>query len=201
MQAGETGKKMQETEEMEEMEESRDKEKEKREAGQHTAGDGEERTCAAADAAREGTESLLPNAAEIAELRAVYPDAEPERDMADPVFGGLVRGEIRPTLRQVYEMFHHDRLTEAAVGDAVSEALAKEIPAAAAAASASAAEAAAKEAEERLLEDIRLQGIRPVENGVGTPAAVASHPAVDRLTRAERAQLARRAEHGERIRL
>ena len=93
--------------------------------------------------------------------------------MNDPVFRGLVCGEIKPTLRQVYELFHRDRLTAAAVGNA----------------------------EQRLLDDIRLHGARPIENGVSTPCAVSSHPSVDRLTRSERAQLARRAEHGERIRL
>ena len=70
--------------------------------------------------------SLSP--AELADLRASYPDADPEQDMNDPVFRGLVCGEIKPTLRQVYELFHRDRLTAAAVGNAVSDALAREIP-------------------------------------------------------------------------
>lgn len=142
-----------------------------------------------------GKASLSP--AELADLRAAYPDADVEQDMNDPVFRGLVRGEVKPTLRQVYELFHREQLTAAAVGSAVSDALAREIPAAVASATAS----AVAEAEERLLDDIRLRGTRPSENGVGTPCAVASHPSVDRLTRSERAQLARRAEHGERIRL
>lgn len=113
--------------------------------------------------------------------------------MNDPVFRGLLCGEIKPTLRQVYELFHRDRLTAAAVGNAVSDALAREIP--------PAVETAVAAAEQRLLDDIRLHGARPIENGVSTPCAVSSHPSVDRLTRSERAQLARRAEHGERIRL
>ncbi len=135
--------------------------------------------------------SLSP--AELADLRASYPDADPEQDMNDPVFRGLVCGEIKLTLRQVYELFHRDRLTAAAVGNAVSDALAREIP--------PAVETAVAAAEQRLLDDIRLHGARPIENGVSPPCAVSSHPSVDRLTRSERAQLARRAEHGERIRL
>ena len=144
----------------------------------------------------DGTEPSL-SSAELAELRKAYPDADAEQDMNDPVFRGLVRGEIRPTLRQVYELFHREQLTEAAIGNAVSDALAREVPVAVEAA---VAEAVAQ-AEVHLLEDIRLRGARPSENGVGTAGVVASHPSVDRLTRSERAQLARRAEHGERIRL
>ena len=106
--------------------------------------------------------SLSP--AELADLRASYPDADPEQDMNDPVFRGLVCGEIKPTLRQVYELFHRDRLTAAAVGNAVSDALAREIP--------PAVETAVAAAEQRLLDDIRLHGARPIENGASLPPRV-----------------------------
>lgn len=134
---------------------------------------------------------------ELAALRSVYPDADPQGDMSDPLFRGLLCGEVKPTLRQVYELYHHERLTEAAVGTAVSKA----VSAAVSAALAEALPTAVAEAEANLLADIRLRGNRPPENGVGSPAVVASHPSVDRLTRAERAALAGRAERGERIRL
>lgn len=134
---------------------------------------------------------------ELTALRSVYPDADPQGDMSDPLFRGLLCGEVKPTLRQVYELYHRESLTAAAVkgavgpavSQAVSEALAEAVPAAVA------------EAEERLLADIRLRGTRPVENGIASPAVVASHPSVDRLTRSERAALAHRAERGEQIRL
>lgn len=134
---------------------------------------------------------------ELTALRSVYPDADPLGDMSDPLFRGLLCGEVKPTLRQVYELYHREALTAAAVkgavgpavSQAVSEALAEAVPAAVA------------EAEERLLADIRLRGTRPVENGIASPAVVASHPSVDRLTRSERAALAHRAERGEQIRL
>lgn len=134
---------------------------------------------------------------ELAALRSVYPDADPQGDMSDPLFRGLLCGEVKPTLRQVYELYHHERLTEAAVGTAVSKA----VSAAVSAALAEALPTAVAEAEANLLADIRLRGNRPPENGIGSPAVVASHPSVDRLTRAERAALAGRAERGERIRL
>lgn len=134
---------------------------------------------------------------ELAALRSVYPDADPQGDMSDPLFRGLLCGEVKPTLRQVYELYHRERLTEAAVGIAVSEA----VSAAVSAALAEALPAAVAEAEANLLADIRLRGNRPPENGIGSPAVVASHPSVDRLTKAERAALASRAERGERIRL
>lgn len=134
---------------------------------------------------------------ELSALRSVYPEADPQGDMSDPLFRGLLCGEVKPTLRQVYELYHHERLTEAAVGTAVSKA----VSAAVSAALAEALPTAVAEAEANLLADIRLRETRPPENGIGSPAVVASHPSVDRLTRAERAALAGRAERGERIRL
>lgn len=134
---------------------------------------------------------------ELAALRSVYPDADPQGDMSDPLFRGLLCGEVKPTLRQVYELYHREQLTETAVGTAVSKA----VSAAVSAALAEALPTAVAEAEANLLADIRLRGSRPPENGIGSPAVVASHPSVDRLTKAERAALAGRAERGERIRL
>lgn len=134
---------------------------------------------------------------ELAALRELYPHADPVADMADPLFCGLLSGDVKPTLRQVYELCHHDDLTAAAVSKAVSTAVADAVSAALA----EAIPAAVAEAEANLMEDIRLRGARPSENGVGAPGAVESHPSVDRLTRSERAALAYRAERGERIRL
>lgn len=53
------------------------------------------------------------------------------------------------------------------------------------------------EAQRILLEDIRARGLRPTEGALG--AAVAKGIGVGRLTRAERAELARRAAKGEQI--
>lgn len=61
--------------------------------------------------------------------------------------------------------------------------------------------AVSAKAEEDLLGHIRAFGLRPHENGVHGAAGVRMHPAVDRLTRKDRAALAERAAHGEVVRL
>ncbi len=56
---------------------------------------------------------------------------------------------------------------------------------------------ACAEAERRLLSHIRARGLRPAENGVHTQSI--SSPSVAKMTREERAEMARRAASGERI--
>lgn len=56
----------------------------------------------------------------------------------------------------------------------------------------------AKETEERVLSEIRSRRLRPNENGL-SGAAISPRSDVSRLTRDERARLARRAADGERI--
>ena len=73
----------------------------------------------------------------------------------------------------------------------------KSIPEAAPAAFHEEIREACAEAERRLLSHIRARGLRPTENGVHTQSV--SLPAVARMTREERAEMARRAASGERI--
>ena len=56
----------------------------------------------------------------------------------------------------------------------------------------------AKETEERVLSDIRARRLRPDENGL-VGARLQSRPSVSRLTKSDRARLARRAADGEKI--
>jgi hypothetical protein len=60
---------------------------------------------------------------------------------------------------------------------------------------------AVRSTEERLLGHIRARGQRPSEVGTGGGAGIRMHPAVNRLTRRERAMLAKRAENGETVKL
>ena len=113
-------------------------------------------------------------------LRAVYPGFDLATEMRHPVMGAMLRGEIKPTLRQLYEAVHWESMAAERVEAAVA--------------------AAVRESEERLLGHIRARGQRPSENGINAAAGVRMHPAVNRMTRRERAQLARRAECGEHIR-
>lgn len=167
-------------------------------------------------------------------LREVYPWCDPEREMQDPAFRALALGEVRPTLRQVFELLHASEIFGGASGaGAVPASEAASVPAPAAAsvtaeasapASAPASEPASApapapasvpapspsdleaavaeavaQAEARLLQSIQARGMRPVENGLSASGGVRMHPAVGRLTRSERAELARLAERGEHI--
>jgi hypothetical protein len=124
-------------------------------------------------------------------VRAVYPDFDLTAALADPVLGALVRGELKPTLRQLYEVTHLDTVTAGRVASEVQAKVAEAVSAAVA--------EAVRETEERLLSHIRARGQRPSEVGTGGAAGIRMHPAVNRLTRKERAMLAKRAENGETI--
>lgn len=115
------------------------------------------------------------------ELCAAYPDVDPVLAEQDMAVRALARGEVRPTPRQAYELTHMEAIVEARVAERIGGAV--------------------RESEARLLEHIRTCGQRPVENGVRAAAGVRMHPAVGRLTRSDRAALAKRAERGETIRL
>ena len=128
-------------------------------------------------------------------VRAVYPDFDLTAALGDPVLGALLRGEAKPTLRQLYEATHLDTITAGRVASEVQARVAEAVSEAVAAAVAE----AVRETEEKLLSHIRARGQRPSEIGTGGAAGIRMHPAVNRLTRKERAMLAKRAENGETI--
>ncbi len=146
--------------------------------------------------AEEALRAELTRRAEAEGLSALYPDFDLDRALDDPDLGALLRGETTPSLRHLYEATHLDQIVESRVQSrldaAVAAALASAIP--------EAVTAAVAESEERLLGHIRARGQRPGENGVAASAGIRMHPAVERLTRRERAMLAARAERGETIR-
>ncbi len=150
--------------------------------------------------------------AEAEELHRLYPAFDPARVEEDPVLGPYLRGEAMPTMRQLYEAGHMEEIVEHRVREAVTAAVEEAVTTAVAAARESAlAEAATeatrqvatavRESEERLLGHIRARGRRPAEAGVRAAVGIRLHPAVERLTRRDRALLASRAERGETIRL
>ena len=128
-------------------------------------------------------------------VRAVYPDFNLAAELAHPVLGAILRGEAKPSLRQLYEAVHMEDITAGRVASAVQA----QVAAAVTSAVAEAVAAAVKETEERVLSHIRARGRRPSEVGAVSSAGIRMHPAVNRLTRRERAMLAKRAENGETI--
>ena len=133
--------------------------------------------------------------AEAEGVRAVYPDFDLAAALSHPVLGALLRGEAKPSLRQLYEVVHLEDITAGRVASAVQAQVAEAVTSAVAEAVA----AAVKETEERVLSHIRARGQRPSEVGAASGAGIRMHPAVNRLTRRERAMLAKRAENGETI--
>jgi hypothetical protein len=132
---------------------------------------------------------------EAEEVRAIYPRFNPAAALEDPLLGALLRGEAKPTLRQLYEATHLEDILEDRVAAGVQERVAAAVSEAVAAA----VTTAVRETEERLLSHIRARGRRPAEVGAAGGAGIRMHPAVNRLTRKERAMLAKRAENGETI--
>ena len=59
---------------------------------------------------------------------------------------------------------------------------------------------AAKTAEQKVVNKIRAGGARPMENGVQDQSASLVKPDVSQLSKADRAEIIRRAERGEKIR-
>ena len=98
-------------------------------------------------------------------------------------------------MRQLYEATHLEEILESRVASGVR----KQVETAVSEAVAAAVATAVRETEERLLSHIRARGRRPAEVGAAGGAGIRMHPAVNRLTRKERAMLAKRAENGETI--
>lgn len=135
--------------------------------------------------------------AEAEGLKEIYPEFDLTAQMEDPLFRGMCRGEIHPNMKQIYEMCHQGDImkqkVEAAVAKVVGEAVELAV-----------SEAVARtiaETEQRMLSQIRARGQRPWESGLNAAQGVRAHPAVGRLTKADREKLARRASRGETIRL
>ncbi len=133
--------------------------------------------------------------AEAEALREVYPGFDLAEQMKDPLFRGILKGEINLNLRQVYELCHGGEIVkqkvDAAVATAVKEAVDQAVS--------DAVIKAVSETEARVLSGIRARGQRPRESGLNAAQGVRTHPAVGRLTKADREKLARRAFRGETI--
>lgn len=110
---------------------------------------------------------------EAEEARADYPELTLERESEDPLFMALLRSGV--SVRQAYEAVHMDAVKERA------------------------ARQAALERERALTQHIRARGARPAENGAAAQNGLRTRTDVERMTREERAEAARRAMRGERI--
>ena len=107
-------------------------------------------------------------------VKAIYPGFDFKTEAQDRNFMGLLRSGIG--VRQAYELQHMDEIKAAA------------------------AKTAAQSAGAQMVAKLKGKASRPLENGTSSQSAAIVKSDVSNLTRADRAEIARRAQRGEKIR-
>jgi len=107
-------------------------------------------------------------------VKELYPTFDFRAEAANRDFLGLLRSGV--PVQKAYELMHMDEIKE------------------------SAARAAAQTAGERMKANIQRRAARPIENGTSSQSAVIVKNDVHSLSREDRAEIARRAQRGEKIR-
>jgi hypothetical protein len=102
-------------------------------------------------------------------LKERYPDFNLENELQNPEFGKLLQRGI--PMEHAYKLLHHDELIAAAE----------------------------KSAAEKISKNVQSRAARPSENGLGNQSGVVVKSDVHKLTKKDRADLAKRAARGERI--
>ena len=105
--------------------------------------------------------------------KAVYPSFDLRAEMQNPQFVNLLRSNI--DVRTAYEVIHKDDIIPAAM------------------------QFTAKAVEQKLTNKIIANGARPSENGNSSQGASVTKSDVSQLTKADRAEIARRVARGEKI--
>ena len=107
------------------------------------------------------------------ELQKLYSGFDLAAEVREPRFRALLRSGI--PVRHAYEVIHMDEIK------------------------ARVAETAAKNMERQVVAGIRAKGVRPAENGTAAQSGFTVKGDVSKLTRKDRAEIARRAARGEKI--
>ena len=108
---------------------------------------------------------------QVAETKEAYPDFDFEKEIKNPEFTRLLK--LGVSVKNAYEVVNIDAILEKNT----------------------------KVAEKKVVDSIRLKGNRPVENGSEGAAGILLSGNASKLSRKERAELAKRAAKGERISL
>ena len=106
--------------------------------------------------------------------KTVYPSFDLKTEMQNPQFVNLLRSNV--DVRTAYEVIHKD--------DIISGAM----------------HFAAKQAEQKVTNKIIANGARPAENGNSSQSATVVKSDVSQLSKADRAEIIRRVQRGEKIR-
>lgn len=110
---------------------------------------------------------------EAEQLKGIYPSFDLRTELADRDFQGLLKNGI--PMQQAYELKHMDEIK------------------------ANAARAAAQAAGQQMTARIQTKAARPKENGMSTQSAAITKSDVHGLSRADRAEIARRVQRGAKI--
>ena len=108
------------------------------------------------------------------DAKAVYPSFDLKAEMANPQFVNLLRSNI--DVRTAYEVLHKDEIIPAAM------------------------QFTAKTVEQKLTNKILSGGARPAENGMNSQGAALVKSDVSQLSKADRQEIIRRVQRGEKIR-
>lgn len=106
-------------------------------------------------------------------LKAKYPSFSFEADSANPQFMSMLRAGV--SVEAAYRAMHHDEIVAGQVANAKSLT------------------------EKSVVDNIRAKGARPVENGISNSSTFTYKSDVSKLSRFDRAEIARRAARGENI--
>ena len=106
-------------------------------------------------------------------VKAKYPGFNFEADSANPQFMSMLRAGV--SIEAAYRALHHDEIVAGAVDNARAQT------------------------EKSVVENIRAKGSRPAENGTSGASTFTYKSDVSKLSRADRAEIARRAARGEKI--
>lgn len=107
------------------------------------------------------------------EAKKVYPSFDLRAEMNNPKFVDLLRSNI--DVRTAYEVLHKDEIIPAAM------------------------QFTAKTVEQKLTNKIMANGARPTENGMSSQGAAVVKSDVSQLSKADRAEIIRRVQRGEKI--
>lgn len=107
-------------------------------------------------------------------VKTVYPSFDLRAEMQNPKFVDLLRNNV--DVRTAYEVLHKDDIIPAAM------------------------QFAAKTAEQKLTNNIIAKGARPAENGNASQGATVVKSDVSQLSKADRQEIIRRVQRGEKIR-
>lgn len=106
-------------------------------------------------------------------MKALYPNFDFGQETANPAFVNMLKAGI--PVEHAYKVLHMDEIVSGAV------------------------QTAAKQTEKQVVDNIRAKGARPAENGTSSQSAFTVKDDVSKLSKKDRAEIARRVAMGEKI--